>query len=73
MPVLYEEDINMKLYKKFALFFGALSILNVLLIAAILLRIVAFEYQTIVIIALTVVSYAGGVFIAMVAISRENK
>ena len=63
----------MKLYKKFALFFGALSILNVLLIAATLLRIVAFEYQTIVIIALTVVSYAGGVFIAMVAISRENK
>ena len=63
----------MKMYKKFALFFGALSILNVLLIAAILLRIVAFEYQTIVIIALTVVSYAGGVFIAMVAISRENK
>ena len=63
----------MKMYKKFALFFGALSILNVLLIAAILLRIVAFKYQTIVIIVLTVVSYVVGVFIAMVAISRENK
>ena len=71
----------MKMYKKFALFFGALSILNVLLIAATLLRIVSFEYQTIVIIALafisfavlTVVSYVVGVFIAMVAISRENK
>ncbi|MEY8432911.1 hypothetical protein AALC75_20790 [Lachnospiraceae bacterium 48-42] len=63
----------MKMYKKFALLFLVTSILNVLLIAATLLRIVAFKYQTIVIIALTVVSYAGGVFIAMVAISRENK
>ena len=58
---------------KFALFFLVISILNVLLIAATLLRIVAFKYQTIVIIVLTVVSYVVGVFIAMVAISRENK
>ena len=64
---------DLKMYKKFALLFLVTSILNVLLIAATLLRIVAFKYQTIVIIALTVVSYAGGVFIAMVAISRENK
>lgn len=63
----------MKMYKKFALFFLVISILNVLLIAATLLRIVAFKYQTIVIIVLTVVSYVVGVFIAMVAISRENK
>ena len=63
----------MKMYKKFALLFLVTSILNVLLIAATLLRIVAFKYQTIVIIVLTVVSYVGGVFIAMVAISRENK
>lgn len=63
----------MKMYKKFALFFLVTSILNVLLIAATLLRIVAFKYQTVVIIALAVISYAGGVFTAMVAISRENK
>ena len=63
----------MKMYKKFALFFLVISILNVLLIAATLLRIVAFKYQTIVIIVLTVVSYVVGVFIAMIAISRENK
>ncbi|MEY8433022.1 hypothetical protein AALC75_21390 [Lachnospiraceae bacterium 48-42] len=63
----------MKMYKKFALFFLVTSILNVLLIAATLLRIVSFEYQTIVIIVLTVVSYVGGVFTAIVAISRENK
>ena len=63
----------MKMYKKFALFFLVISILNVLLIAATLLRIVAFKYQTIVIIVLTVVSYVVGVFIAIVAISRENK
>ncbi len=63
----------MKMYKKFALFFGALSILNVLLIAATLLRIVSFEYQTIVIIALAFISFAGSAFTAAVAISRENK
>ena len=63
----------MKMYKKFALLFLVTSILNVLLIAATLLRIVAFKYQTIVIIALAYISYAGSAFTAVVAISQQNK
>ncbi len=44
-----------------------------MLLIAILLEIVAFEHQNIVAIVMMVISYAGTAFIAMVAISRENK